>query len=46
MHDEILIIVPLNKNNELIIEDALNKLNAFYNVLILNYSDNLELIKK
>ena len=46
MNDEILIIVPLNKNNELIIEDALNKLNAFSNVLILNYSDNLELIKK
>ena len=43
MNDEILIIVPLNKNNELIIEDALNKLNAFSNVLILNYSNNTKL---
>ena len=46
MNDEILIIIPLNKKNELIIEDALNKLNAFSNVLILNHSNNLELIKK
>ena len=43
MNDEILIIIPLNKNNELIIEDALKKLNAFSNVLILNYSNNTKL---
>ena len=46
MNDELLIIIPLNKINELKIEDALNKLNAFSNVLILNYSNNTELIKK
>lgn len=46
MNDEILIIIPLNKNNELIIEDALKKLNAFSNVLILNYSNNTKLITK
>ena len=46
MNDELLIIIPLNKNNELKIEDALIKLNAFSNVLILNYSNNEELIKK
>ena len=46
MNDEILMIIPLNKNNELIIEDALKKLNAFSNVLILNYSNNTKLITK
>ena len=43
MNDEILIIIPLNKNNDLIIEDELKKLNSFYNVLILNYSNNTKL---
>lgn len=46
MNDELLIIIPLNKINELKINDALNKLNAFSNILILNYSTNTELIKK
>lgn len=46
MNDELLIIIPLNKINENKIEDALNKLNAFSNVLILNYSNNTNLINK
>ena len=46
MNNELLIIIPLNKVNELKIEDALKKLNAFSNILILNYSSNLEIIKR